>query len=265
MSTPWTGRRWGASALRAASLVLAFVVFGQATDAEAPPVVAAPTHPIAQELRRQAPLWYDGERDTWRRVDLPVEKPAKPSPASTGGGGGNLGGLEALSLSLFGWMMIALVAAAVAAVVVVIVRTRADGAALDLAPAGTRPTPARLSELPLELPHHDDPEAGLRASIAASDWRAAVVWLYALMLLDLDRAGLLRLHKGKTNRTYCDELRAAVVAGGLAADAPGDLAVTAAAFEQCYFGHHPADRAVVDDLSRRRARLVAAGATSAAP
>jgi hypothetical protein len=96
-----------------------------------------------------------------------------------------------------------------------------------------------------------DPEAALAAALRARDWAMAALWLYTLMLLRLDRAGVLRLAPGKTNRAYRDESRTGPAP---AATALGE-AVTV--FERSFFGHQPVAEAEVALLRRRRAELEA--------
>lgn len=64
---------------------------------------------------------------------------------------------------------------------------------------------------------------------ARGDYRRAIVYLYAYQLTELDRRGLIRLTKGKTNRQYLRELK---VRPSLARI----LEHTIVTFEEAYFG-----------------------------
>jgi hypothetical protein len=60
----------------------------------------------------------------------------------------------------------------------------------------------------------------------------AIILLFAHQLLLLDRAGLLRLNRGKTNRRYVRETRS------VDRESAERLRATAEAFERSYFGAH---------------------------
>ncbi len=66
----------------------------------------------------------------------------------------------------------------------------------------------------------------------------AIILLFAHQLLLLDRVGILRLNRGKTNGKYVRETR------GSDPDLARRLRATVSAFEMSYFGRH--------DLSRDR-------------
>ena len=206
-----------------------------ATEATAP----LPVEPLAD-----AP-WYDRHGDTWRRVAL------KAPPES------RRDDLEAVAsgIPIFAYAMYALVALAIGLLVAQLWRLRAGWVELDA--SARRPAssvaPATLSALPFAVPGADqDPEAALRAALAAGDCAMAVVWLYAVQLLRLDGAGVIRLAAGKTNRVYLRETASAVPAAAPA------LTATVAVFERSHFGHQAPTRAEVEDLVARHRTLLAA-------
>lgn len=94
----------------------------------------------------------------------------------------------------------------------------------------------RIENLPVEL----KAKKGDFLSIAASHYQAgnfgeAIVYLFSYRLLQLDRAGFIRLTKGKTNRQYLLELRQHVDLSRLTGQ-------TIVAFEDVFFGKHDLTR-----------------------
>lgn len=65
----------------------------------------------------------------------------------------------------------------------------------------------KVTDLPFELDSPDIPLFQLVEQYRArGDYSKAIVYLYSLMLIELDAVGLIRLAKGKTNWTYLREL-----------------------------------------------------------
>ncbi|MEN1678092.1 MAG: DUF4129 domain-containing protein [Planctomycetota bacterium] len=77
---------------------------------------------------------------------------------------------------------------------------------------------------------------------SAGDLTMAVVYLYSHQLVQLDRAGMIRLIKGKTNRQYLRELKRASPPETLATT----LSDTMLLFERSFFGAHPPDEGKLD-------------------
>lgn len=101
----------------------------------------------------------------------------------------------------------------------------------------------RVEALPVAVERRvEDLLAEARRLRSAGDLTMAVVYLYSHQLVVLDRAGLLRLVKGKTNRQYLRELRNASPPDGLAAT----LRETMLLFERAFFGAHPPNAASLD-------------------
>lgn len=205
-----------------------------ATVAESPP----PVEPLAE-----AP-WYDPQGDTWRRV---VPKPPAPETESEADDGGSGDGTP-----LFAYAMYLLVAVAIGLLAAQLWRLRGGWGELDAEPRAPAPA-ATIAALPFALPQSDqDPESALRAALAAGDLALAVVWLYALQLLRLDTAGVIRLTAGKTNRGYLREAGSAVPA------TVPPLQATVAVFERSFFGHQAPSRAEVEALIDGHRTLIAA-------
>jgi hypothetical protein len=114
---------------------------------------------------------------------------------------------------------------------------------------------ADLSALPFAEAGTQDAEAALAQARAARDWRRAVAWSYALHLVELDHAGVLRLARGTTNRGYLRALRQWMQADGRRGAVPPLLEEAIQGFERTWFGHQPADDALVQQLEDGRERL----------
>ncbi len=230
-------------------ILLLLVVLAGLGAAE--PAVEASADPARDLLRGHAPPWYDGKRDDWRRIEVPKPPEALAPPASGGGGGG------AFDVSVLAWVLVVALAVAVALVAFRLLSERKAAEAEERDGAARPATPAaRIGHLPFA--HDDrDPDEALREAMAAGDWARAAVWIYVRTLLALDRAQVLRLERGATNRVHVAAVRR------WAADAHGrDAAVPAveaivATFEAVYFGRQAIDRVRVDHLDREGRRAVA--------
>lgn len=96
--------------------------------------------------------------------------------------------------------------------------------------------PARVVDLPFEARDEmQDPLQAARRMAEGGDYDGAVQFLYGYMLLALDRAGQIVLHRGKTNRMYMFELSGQRRLREL-------LQPAMLAFEDVFFGRHPIDR-----------------------
>ncbi len=207
---------------------------------------AAEHDPLRAELARTAAPWYDAEHDRWRRVEVEekVREPrAPPSPWS-------IGLVDAVA-----WCL-ALAAACGLAWLLWSLRSRGASPAPSPSPVKLRSTdPAAVRHL--ALGEARDPEEALAAARAAEDWPRAMVWLYALLLVGLDRGGVLHLRPGVTNRRYRAEIRAWAETRPIP-----DLAPAAAeaidGFERVFFGKQTVDRPVIDGLEQRIRRVLAA-------
>jgi hypothetical protein len=232
--------------------------------APAPAPVLAPDDPVnvaaQQRLREIDPPWYDANHDTWRRVATPPK--AAPPPAST------TAARPPLDLEpLFVIAVCALVAVVIGIMVATFMRTRLPDTLPEIEIEHRRPAESNVAVLDfVPAAGASDPDAALRAALAAHDWRAATIWLYALMLLGLERAGVVRLEAGKTDRAYLREAarglaeRARRTTAGNLARAPGRAGIDAletavVAFSAVYFGHQPATAESVAEVQRARAAL----------
>ena len=103
----------------------------------------------------------------------------------------------------------------------------------------------------MDLGDERDPDAALAAARAAGDWRRAIVWLYALLLVRLDAAGAIRLRKGATNQRYVRDAEHGLRAQREKIELLSCLKLAISAFEQVYFGGLHVTREQVDGLEKR--------------
>lgn len=145
-------------------------------------------------LRHQHPVWYDSERDDWKRVAIPapLKEQAKADSRSAFAIGGTIL-----------WIMLIVVMSTAAWLLWQLLRHLRISAAIQPA-AIQRSVSGHVTDVSaLPFDHADaDPEPALAQALAAHDWSRAVIWLYAAFLLRLDRASVIRLHKSSTNRHY---------------------------------------------------------------
>lgn len=191
---------------------------------------------------------YDSENRESRW--LPKAK-RLPKPANTGANAGKnstgarfgQSGIFGTSLSLtnlVGWiLLIAIIGLAVG--VLFYVLSRSEFAAEKSSHANARngskspdeQTLERMKHLPAELRRTD---VNLRSEahrlMQSGNYDQAIILLFGHQLLLLDRFGMLRLNRGKTNRKYVRETRSSDPT------AAKSLQTTVTAFERSYFGRH---------------------------
>lgn len=92
--------------------------------------------------------------------------------------------------------------------------------------------PSRVADLPFDAEAEmQDPLAYARLLIGRGNYDEATIFLYGYMLLALDRAGKIVLHRGKTNRMYWHELHSEPQLREF-------LVPAMLAFEDVFFGRH---------------------------
>ena len=216
---------------------------------------------VDQEERAMETLkgrpWYDSEKLAYRPpktssdFDSPVRlngweaTPKAPSPAPPPGGTlGNWrwglfdGGFAAIVWLILGVALIAL------AIVLAGTSMKFWGGRkrLNLQAKAIAIDPARVVDLPFEAQQEmQDPLEAARRMASVGDYDGAVLFLYGYMLLALDRAGQIVLHRGKTNRMYLFELGGQRVLRDL-------LQPAMLAFEDVFFGRHPTSSARFTEL-----------------
>lgn len=244
---------------------------------------AAPSDRSATEVVVAPPAsttWYDAQTGELRpvsvRTDLPdsknrdsrwlpraakVSAPAAPGPVAAGGTGGGS--------HVVGWMLLAITAAILVGLMLYVfskVEPDAWGSPRRAAVAGSegldQQTLERMQHLPSEVRRTDvnlRDEAERLMNLGRLE--EAIVLLFGHQLLLLDRCGILRLARGKTNGRYLRETRSH------SQEAHRLLAPTVAAFEASYFGRHApqaeqfkqlwADNAVLESLARAQMGIAA--------
>jgi len=177
--------------------------------------------------------WYDAKADKAQPIE--VQPPPPPKPPS------NLNWDWSWlydALVYLGWTVFALVI-----VLIVYLMLRAEWSrtasliAKEEKPGDTGPVqPDRVEELPFKLmqPNRDFYSTA-EEYYREGDYSTAILYLYSYMLLELDKAQVIHLTRGKTNRQYLRETRRFSAAGPV-------LEPTMVAFEDVFFGHHPLSR-----------------------
>ena len=217
--------------------------------------------------------WYDAEKgavlpvvireatdDSVNRGSRWLPKPkklTKPKSTGTTTGGGTTGTTTGnLSLgNIFAWILIVVI---IAVIVFGLVYTfqKADidfGETENVVSQPGTPdqqTLDRIAELPAELRRTD---VNLRSEalrlMQAGQLDQAIVLLFGHQLLMLDRAGAIRLNRGKTNGRYVRECK------GHDVEMAPILRETATYFERSYFGRHEIENSEFQRLWAANERL----------
>ncbi len=87
--------------------------------------------------------------------------------------------------------------------------------------------------------------AAVLRAVRSGDWRGALILYFSDMLIELDRAECIRLHRGKTNHEYAWELNAR-------ADLRYYYCETMYLFEKVYFGDYPIDGSIFETVWKDR-------------
>lgn len=202
-------------------------------DADSGSVVPIEVDPVVDDSMNRDSRW------------LPKAKRV-PAPTTAGGGGGGAatggGGLFGSGLTLgnlFGWMLlVAILAACIGLLLYALSKTEIELGGETRSREKHDATPdeqtiERMKHLPAELRRTD---VNLRSEalrlMNERQYDQAIILLFAHQLLLLDRAGLIRLNRGKTNGKYVREARSVDPKTALW------LRGTVAAFERSYFGRY---------------------------
>ena len=195
--------------------------------------------------------WFDSDKVSYRRpkvsneLDVPtrvsgweaVSNPITPGTPRRNWGNWNWD-FFGLSLSAFVWLGLGLLLAALAMLLAVVsVQSWNPGKQLTKQTQAIEIDPTRVADLPFEAQAEmQDPLEAARRMAGAGDYDGAAQFLYGYMLLALDRAGQIVLHRGKTNRMYMLELSGQRVLRDL-------LQPAMLAFEDVFFGRKAIERA----------------------
>ena len=225
--------------------------------------------PVGDALRTT--VWFDAEKNSLKPVDVEprtddslnrnsrwLPKPplvknnngpnSNQLPQQNTGGAGPGSGLFNTGLStlnVLGWLVLGIVVLAGVAMIFYVLsraelQTKNVGKGGKTVLSGKTPdeqTLERMKHLPKELRRTD---VNLRSEaqrlMQDSQYDQAIILLFAHQLLLLDRYGMLRLNRGKTNRKYIRETR------GTNEAVANCLESTVASFERSYFGRHKITR-----------------------
>ena len=226
--------------------------------------------PVGDALRTT--VWFDAEKNSLKPVDVEprtddslnrnsrwLPKPPRVKnnngpnsnqlpKQNTGGAVGPGSGLFNTGLSalnVLGWLVLGIVVLAGVAMIFYVLsraelQTKNVGKGGKTVLSGKTPdeqTLERMKHLPKELRRTD---VNLRSEaqrlMQDSQYDQAIILLFAHQLLLLDRYGMLRLNRGKTNRKYIRETR------GTNEAVANCLESTVASFERSYFGRHKITR-----------------------
>lgn len=169
--------------------------------------------------------WYDAATDSPRRIDV------RPTPPpSTRNFNWSFGQNVIL---IVGWVLLALALSVFAWFLIRAFLDRETGAAS--AAQQIRQTAAqidRVTSLPFQVKR---PDANLLAEAERQyrqgNYSEAIIYLYSHQLVELDKAQIIRLARGKTNRQYVREAKSSSPAGNV-------LEQTMLLFEEAFFGQH---------------------------
>ena len=180
--------------------------------------------------------WYDPQTDALRRRELEIneEKPVEESKSSPEMPSGTLGVLEILV-----WI---LAAALVFIICYALIMAYLKRETQSLSPTSRGQSQGaldkgRVGALPVLLPKTNDNLLDVaRRFYEQGNYRDAIIHLYSHELLELDKARVIRLVRGKTNRQYLKET-------GRHARLKSLLEASMVAFEDVYFGAYELTRA----------------------
>lgn len=114
---------------------------------------------------------------------------------------------------------------------------------------------ATVADLPFELEGEPlslgDLLSRAKQARRQGNFRLAIIYLYSHLLLELDRKELITLSKGKTNRTYLQEIKSRF-------ELKSHFQQMMSAFERSFFGSHPLLEEEIDRLFSQTDRHLAA-------
>ncbi len=174
---------------------------------------------------------------------LPQAQRVAQNPNTAQGTTGQTTGLFGTNLSVMnvlGWLLLIVIALTIIGLIFFAVsKTESDltiakkRKSTDLLQTSDEQILERMKHLPAELRRTD---VNLRSEaqrlMGEGQFDQAIILLFGHQLLLLDRVGMLRLNRGKTNRRYVRETRRADTTSGKV------LRMTVHAFERSYFGRH---------------------------
>ncbi len=199
--------------------------------------------------------WYDADGDSVKPPSSLLKPRTNPTNQQKRSSSSPFGGSPGASSGMFGGvaqllMMLVLATFLVGliyAMVVAYLNRENELADQGAAAAGRadRTEADRVESLPfpvrrVERTLLDD----ARKHYEAGNYREAIIFLYSHLLVSLDRAQLIRLERGKTNRQYLGEVSPHRALRGA-------LEPTMVAFEDVFFGNHDLPRKQFEDCWRQ--------------
>ena len=175
--------------------------------------------------------------------NLPPNKLSTKPPQSSGGSSSSSAAASTGFASTFMqglmWLVLALVLCGLVYMLIQAYLNRENQSATEsteLADKDTRTEAERVDALPFAVRRT---KAGLleeaRRNYEAGNYREAIIYFYSHILVELDRAQIIRLERGKTNREYLREVTPRRSARDV-------LEPTMLRFEDVFFGDHPLPR-----------------------
>jgi hypothetical protein len=214
-------------------------------DPEKQTLVPVPMQPQQRDTIHRDSRWLPGAKKIPKNSNTPNQN--APGWFNTNLTTGNL----------VGWGILAFLFFAVAALVLYAF-SKVDPEVLSIQRRGRQhdgdhvneQTLKRMEELPAGLRQMGhDLRSEAEKWMTAGQFDEAIKCLFGHQLLILDRGGLIRLSRGKTNGRYVSETKATN------ANAADLLRTTVAAFEASYFGRRPPTAASFSDLWAANQRL----------
>jgi len=230
------------------ALALCFAVAWQ-------PAVAQPSIDPVEDaksaLRKTKQPWYDIEKDAVRIVNgqkrsevgerKDWQKPKRPDWSIEWGDWGanwNLGNWGGFVIgNLFQSLGIVLLLLVVGALIYFLIRTfmnleGGDDDVRSVAKTEVRTDEQRIQNLPMQpTKKTGDFLALAKSAYEAGNYADAIIYLFSYRLIQLDRAGYIRLTRGKTNRQYLSEITSG-------RELQSILGNTIVCFEDVFFGKH---------------------------
>lgn len=180
--------------------------------------------------------WYDPSADQLQRTELPVKTQPKVARDWTytapSGTGMNLEWLWRLLQYVVWGILAALFAYLLFLAIKSITGVRHEERKYEFE-TDTRSEADRIENLPFQMEQRRTGDLLGDASrlYDAGNYNEAIIYLFSHQLVQLDKAHLIRLTKGKTNRQYTSELRPRMALRSI-------VTHTMLAFEDVFFGHH---------------------------
>lgn len=175
--------------------------------------------------------WYDEKNDDVRplKIQLPAKPPRWKAPQVS---------FPSMSLSWVSWLVLLVFSLGLAWLLwrAYLAREKRQAAELPQVQRRLVSDASRIEALPFVMRRTDADLLGeAERYYRQENYSEAIIYLYSYLLVALDRAQIIRLAKGKTNRQYLREL-------GRRQRLREMLELVMVAFEDVFFGNHPLSR-----------------------